>query len=147
MFAEMGVARRRSFGFEEGRKVEMSSKNPRQRKTMLWKISFMKRSVTLVLFAFGVLLGAASAQIESVLYNFCAQGDNCTDGDNPVAGLVFDSKGNLYGTTYAGGPTKNASTIHIVASYSSSLLRARKRFSTVSVRILTVPTVKIPPQV
>jgi uncharacterized repeat protein (TIGR03803 family) len=35
------------------------------------------------------------------LYAF--QGEN--DGANPVAGLIMDSQGNLYGTTYAGGST------------------------------------------
>ena len=35
---------------------------------------------------------------ETVLYRF-----NGTDGANPAAGLIFDAKGNLYGTTYAGG--------------------------------------------
>lgn len=36
---------------------------------------------------------------ESVLYRFCSQTD-CTDGYEPQAGLVMDSAGNLYGTTY-----------------------------------------------
>jgi len=40
--------------------------------------------------------------IETVLYNFCSV-TACLDGAAPMAGLVFDSKGNLYGTTYAGG--------------------------------------------
>jgi uncharacterized repeat protein (TIGR03803 family) len=39
---------------------------------------------------------------ETVLYSFCAQ-TYCRDGANPEAGLVFDQKGNLYGTTYDGG--------------------------------------------
>ena len=39
---------------------------------------------------------------ESVLYSFCAQ-SNCADGQNPVAGLIFDAAGNLYGTTSGGG--------------------------------------------
>jgi uncharacterized repeat protein (TIGR03803 family) len=42
---------------------------------------------------------------ETVLYNFCSNLVNflCLDGATPKAGLVFDSKGNLYGTTYNGG--------------------------------------------
>jgi uncharacterized repeat protein (TIGR03803 family) len=55
-----------------------------------------------MLLVFCVLLGAAWAQTESVLYSFCAQ-NNCTDGAGPTAGLVFDQKGNLYGTTQYGG--------------------------------------------
>jgi uncharacterized repeat protein (TIGR03803 family) len=48
------------------------------------------------------LLGAASAQTLQVLYSFCAQ-KNCTDGNTPQSKLVSDQKGNLYGTTTAGG--------------------------------------------
>jgi uncharacterized repeat protein (TIGR03803 family) len=39
---------------------------------------------------------------ETVLYEFCAN-DNCIDGNQPLGGLTFDSQGNLYGTTTAGG--------------------------------------------
>ncbi|MGH6796408.1 MAG: choice-of-anchor tandem repeat GloVer-containing protein [Methylocella sp.] len=39
---------------------------------------------------------------ETVLYNFCSLA-NCSDGSRPVAGLILDSKGNLYGTTANGG--------------------------------------------
>ena len=39
---------------------------------------------------------------ESVLYTFCSQA-NCSDGANPQAGVIFDSSGNLYGTTRNGG--------------------------------------------
>ena len=42
---------------------------------------------------------------EKVLYTFCPGGYPCTDGYNPVAGLVLDWRGNLYGTTFAGGVT------------------------------------------
>jgi uncharacterized repeat protein (TIGR03803 family) len=37
---------------------------------------------------------------EKILYSFGSQGN---DGQTPVAGLIFDKKGNLYSTTYQGG--------------------------------------------
>jgi uncharacterized repeat protein (TIGR03803 family) len=43
---------------------------------------------------------------ESVLYNFTGQ-----NGDQPYAGLVFDSAGSLYGTTYQGGTAGFAGTV------------------------------------
>jgi uncharacterized repeat protein (TIGR03803 family) len=46
--------------------------------------------------------GADGQWTETVLYTFCSTG-NCTDGQSPFGGLVSDSHGNLYGTTYAGG--------------------------------------------
>lgn len=41
---------------------------------------------------------------ETVLHTF-AGNDQATDGDIPFGGLIFDKKGNLYGTTYEGGGT------------------------------------------
>jgi uncharacterized repeat protein (TIGR03803 family) len=49
---------------------------------------------------------SGSTWTESVLYSFA--GGN--DGKNPLAGLVMDSSGRLYGTTYAGGAS-NAGTV------------------------------------
>ena len=40
---------------------------------------------------------------ESVLYSFCSL-TNCADGSNPLAGLIFDRAGNLYGTAEMGSP-------------------------------------------
>jgi uncharacterized repeat protein (TIGR03803 family) len=39
---------------------------------------------------------------ETVLYTFCSHA-NCMDGSNPQSGVIFDSAGSLYGTTYKGG--------------------------------------------
>jgi uncharacterized repeat protein (TIGR03803 family) len=72
---------------------------------MVRNSSFRKRNAARVLLAFGVLLGAAWAQNEGVLYSFCGQ-NNCTDGENPQAGLIFDQEGNLYGI--AGGGANDA---------------------------------------
>jgi uncharacterized repeat protein (TIGR03803 family) len=52
------------------------------------------------------LAGACAAQTESILYSFTDLG---SDGAYPVAGLVFDGMGNLYGTTTSGG--NNGGTI------------------------------------
>jgi hypothetical protein len=47
---------------------------------------------------------------ETVLYSFCSV-DQCADGMWPYAGLIFDAKGNLYGTTYQGGATTVGGTV------------------------------------
>ncbi len=39
---------------------------------------------------------------QKVLYTFCSL-SSCADGENPVAGVIFDTAGNLYGTTAGGG--------------------------------------------
>jgi len=43
---------------------------------------------------------SGSGWTKRILYNFLGGG---TDGEDPVAGLVFDAAGNLYGTTLGGG--------------------------------------------
>lgn len=50
----------------------------------------------------GVVFEISSLGAYSVLYNFCSL-SGCTDGQLPVGGLTMDRKGNLYGTTSAGG--------------------------------------------
>ncbi len=50
----------------------------------------------------GTAFNLSKARAETLLYRFCSQGA-CADGAYPSAGLITDSKGNLYGTTYLGG--------------------------------------------
>jgi len=38
-----------------------------------------------------------------VLYGFCADHETCTDGKSPMAPLIIDAAGNLYGATTQGG--------------------------------------------
>lgn len=46
---------------------------------------------------------AAAANLRT-LYSFCAQGGaSCTDGANPLSGVIKDAAGTIYGTTSAGG--------------------------------------------
>jgi uncharacterized repeat protein (TIGR03803 family) len=54
---------------------------------------------------------------EKVLYNF---GATTTDAAHPLAGLVFDSKGNLYGTTYQGGTWGLGTVYELVAGTGGS---------------------------
>jgi hypothetical protein len=44
---------------------------------------------------------------ERVLWNF----GTSNDGQNPVASLIFDLRGNLYGTTQSGGTINNNGTV------------------------------------
>jgi len=48
----------------------------------------------------GTVFKLAPTGTETVLYSF---GSRSGDASNPWSGLVFDEKGNLYGTTHAGG--------------------------------------------
>jgi uncharacterized repeat protein (TIGR03803 family) len=50
---------------------------------------------------------APAGWTESILYNFSGGGD----GSQPFGGLIFDSSGNLYGTTFKGGAS-NAGTVY-----------------------------------
>jgi uncharacterized repeat protein (TIGR03803 family) len=68
--------------------------------------------------ALAVAAGSASAApIETVLYSFTG-----SDGAKPVAGLIVDSSGNLYGTTVNGGagPCNNGTGCGVVFKVSPS---------------------------
>jgi len=56
----------------------------------------------------GVVFMLTPGGTENVLYSF---GAYSTDGVNPVAGLIMDGSGNLYGTTYQGGNASNGGMV------------------------------------
>ena len=60
---------------------------------------------------FGTVFEIAPDGKESILHDFCT-GD-CSDGAYPLAGLIIDAKGNLYGTASAGGVNGNGTIFMI----------------------------------
>ena len=62
----------------------------------------------------GTVFRLAPGGTETVLYSFCSL-SNCSDGAAPAAGLIADSAGNLYGTTYSGGATGFYGTVFKLA--------------------------------
>jgi uncharacterized repeat protein (TIGR03803 family) len=50
----------------------------------------------------GTIFKTTPAGVLTTLYSFCSQ-SGCTDGANPLAGLVQATDGNFYGTTQSGG--------------------------------------------
>lgn len=50
---------------------------------------------------------------EQVLYSFCSA-SGCTDGREPVAGVIEDASGNLFGTTLVGGTSCPKETCGVV---------------------------------
>lgn len=49
---------------------------------------------------------------EKVLHRFCSAGGNCPDGKTPLAGVIADPSGNLYGTTKYGGGALGAGIVY-----------------------------------
>jgi uncharacterized repeat protein (TIGR03803 family) len=53
----------------------------------------------------------------TTVYNFCSQGGgNCTDGANPLAGLIQGNDGTFYGTTLVGGTNDDGTVFNVTAS-------------------------------
>ena len=52
---------------------------------------------------------------KTTLYDFCSQ-PNCLDGDVPLASVVEDQAGNLYGTTKRGGTNDLGIVYEVVQS-------------------------------
>lgn len=62
----------------------------------------------------GVIFKIAPDDSETVLYTFCSN-NGCTDGAYPSDGVIEDSAGNLYGTTWGGGANSDSGTVFELA--------------------------------
>jgi uncharacterized repeat protein (TIGR03803 family) len=62
------------------------------------------------------------ASTPTILYSFCAQAD-CTDGADPLSGVIVDAEGNLFGTTNSGG-AHNKGTVFELAKTSEGYAAA-----------------------
>ncbi len=71
----------------------------------------------------GVVFKLDTAGKETVLHSFCSEQD-CSDGGDPMAGLVRDAQGNLYGTTSEGGAGKQGVVFKLDAAGHESVLHA-----------------------
>jgi uncharacterized repeat protein (TIGR03803 family) len=72
-------------------------------------------------FGSGTVYKVTATGTESLLYSFCAQ-SGCMDGYSPFGGVVRDSSGNLYGTTYYGGTYDRGVVFKLTPSGTESVL-------------------------
>jgi len=72
-------------------------------------------------YGYGTVYKLTPAQTETVLYSFGSQSD---DGSYPNAGLVFDKKGNLYGTTWQGGAYGQGTVFEITSAGTEEVLHS-----------------------
>jgi uncharacterized repeat protein (TIGR03803 family) len=63
------------------------------------------------------------AQTETTLYNFCALA-NCTDGEEPLAGLAMDDDCDLYGTTAHGGTFGGGTVLKVAPDGTETVLHS-----------------------
>jgi uncharacterized repeat protein (TIGR03803 family) len=61
---------------------------------------------------YGTVFKIASGGTLTTLYSFCSQ-SGCTDGRSPYAGLVQDTNGDFYGTTFEGGSNNDGTVFRL----------------------------------
>jgi uncharacterized repeat protein (TIGR03803 family) len=74
----------------------------------------------------------------TTLYNFCSQA-NCADGQSPQGGLVQDTNGTFYGTTYYGG-TDGIGTIYSLSNGLSPFVKVLQASGKVGASIIILGT-------
>jgi uncharacterized repeat protein (TIGR03803 family) len=76
---------------------------------MQLKLGRLVRNLTLAFLVMNLLLAAAWARTEIVLHSFTGN----PDGALPDAGVAFDAKGNMYGTTREGGSSNGGTVFRV----------------------------------
>lgn len=72
---------------------------------------------------FGTVYEYSAAGRFHIIYSFCPQA-HCPDGSQPLAGLVQDSAGNLYGTTLNGGANLQGTVFKVTLSGTETVLHS-----------------------
>jgi uncharacterized repeat protein (TIGR03803 family) len=68
---------------------------------------------------YGTVFKITPTGVLTMLHSFCAQGGaSCTDGRGPGPGLVQDTNGTLYGTTFAGGASDDGTIFSLAVGLS-----------------------------
>jgi uncharacterized repeat protein (TIGR03803 family) len=71
----------------------------------------------------GTVFKVDTSGVETVLYSFCPGGYPwTTDGMYPHAGVILDGQGNLYGTTYQGGPANYGTVFKVDSAGAENVL-------------------------
>lgn len=70
---------------------------------------------------YGTVFKINASGTESILYSF---GVNASDGRGPSGGLIMDSAGNLYGTTFSGGTIGNGTVFKIDPAGAETILHS-----------------------
>jgi uncharacterized repeat protein (TIGR03803 family) len=83
----------------------------------------------------GVVFKLSPSGTETVLYTFTGGGD----GALPQAGLIADSSGNLYGTTYLGGASGNGTVFKLIGTGFVPAIPFAALSGTLSIQFSTAP--------
>jgi uncharacterized repeat protein (TIGR03803 family) len=85
---------------------------------LFWTVVSKALPVIAVTLTMALILapGAWAASKYKVLYKFTGG----TDGSQPIAGLILDTSGNLYGTTYQGGPSGDGTVFKLTKNSDGS---------------------------
>lgn len=85
----------------------------------------------------GMVFKINSAGVETIVHSFS---QSTTDGNDPVGGVILDSAGNLYGTTFGGGAHSKGTVYKIDTSGKETLLYSFGQNSTDGVGPEDAPT-------